>query len=102
MLIIIGLLNIAFSVEDLIYAKQINDCVTKIPYGFSFDLVTWLSVDGYTRIGIIGLTLLLVVISSICSSIRQFCTACRICFLCYSTYLILVGLLLDQSCFGKT
>lgn len=55
---VIGVINLGFIVPNLIYAGQGSLCVTTIPDGISFSLSTWLQVDAYMRIAIIGLVLL--------------------------------------------
>lgn len=63
--LVVGCFNLAFIIPNLIYAYQGSACVTTIPEGFSFPLSTWLQVDAYTRIGIVGLFLIVALVSCI-------------------------------------
>lgn len=65
MVLIFGIINLAFIIPDLIYAYQDSACVLTYVDGFSFNLKTWLQVDGYTRLGMIVLLLIVAVVSCI-------------------------------------
>jgi hypothetical protein len=63
--------NLAFAIPDLIYAYQGSECVTVIPEGFSFGMATWLAVDGYLRLAVIGMVLLVLGVNFISSSVGE-------------------------------
>lgn len=59
--ILLGLINLAFIIPDLIFAHQQSDCVrTGVP-NISLTLDSWLKVDAYVRIGLMA-TLLIIAI----------------------------------------
>lgn len=65
---VIGCFNLAFIVPDLVYAYQGSTCVTTLADGFSFTLATWLQVDGYARLSIVTLFILVAVASCVSES----------------------------------
>ncbi len=54
--------NLAFIIPSLIYAYQNSACVLTRISGFDLDLKTWLQVDAYTRLGMIGLLLVVAIV----------------------------------------
>lgn len=86
--VVVGLLNLAFIIPDLIFAGQHNTCVTTIMQGIAFPLRTWLLVDAYSRIVITGLLLAVAIVSCVNTKAGVAMVACVTCtMLLYSLFM---------------
>ncbi len=100
--IILGIFNLSFIVPSLVYAYEGTTCVNTLVDGISFTLSTWLQVDAYMRIGVVGILLIAAIASCISLNLGVKMFVCVICLILFYSLFQLAWMIVGSVLFwGK-